>query len=393
MRDHDHPDGPAAEWVPVDSLRPWDRNPRVHGDTVDLVAESIRRFGWGAPILARRDGTIIAGHARYQAARKLGLDRVPVRRLDLDDDEAAALALADNKLVERSAWDDEGLADILRDLDEHGFDVESLGWSPEELEELRAPALDPAGGDEDDVPEPDEGEPVSRPGELYQLGPHRLVCGDATEPADWDRVLDGETPTLVLTDPPYGVEIDYDGFDDTDEALRDLARKWFPIARKRAKRIVFTPGIGNLHHYPPPTWMLGWFYRGTAITRWGFNMWQPVLVYGPDPYLEAQLGGRPDIIDSRGSKDPIQEPKPDHLAPKPLAFWIELLERVSVDRRDVVVDPFGGSGTTLIACAQTGRVAHLIEQSPRYCDVIRRRWARWAVEHGADVGDGIVDGG
>lgn len=224
---------PPAEWVDVADLVPWAMNPRENdGAPVDAVADSIDRFGFGAPVIARlANREIIAGHTRVKAAQKLGLDRVPVRYLDISETEAHALALADNRVGELAEWDDKRLREVLSDLDAHGTDIGNLGWDEKAVEDL--------------------------------------VVGWGSEPTTGD--------------------------DDVHNAV-------FPVAL--------------------PAWALA-----TVLSR-----------------------------------------------------------------ATTVVDPFGGSGTTLIACAKLGRVARLIEIDPRYCDVIRRRWTTWAKDNGQDPGPGALDG-
>ncbi|HVY62849.1 MAG TPA: DNA modification methylase [Planctomycetota bacterium] len=200
---------PAAIWVALDDLKPWDKNPRLNDQAVDRVAESIKRFGFGAPILARRaDKEVIAGHTRLKAARKLGLDRVPVRFLDLDPADAHLLSLADNKLGEIAEWDDEGLAAVLRELQAEDMDLgdfEMAGFEGDALAELLAE--EGGGGNPDAVPEaPDEA--ITKSGDLWILGDHRLLCGDSSKPADVDRLLGGAVIHLVNTDPPYNVKVE-----------------------------------------------------------------------------------------------------------------------------------------------------------------------------------------
>jgi ParB-like chromosome segregation protein Spo0J len=198
----------AAEYVPVEALRPWVKNPRRNDPAVAAVTDSIKRFGFGAPILARREnGEVIAGHTRLKAAVRLGLKEVPVRYLDLDEREAHALALADNKVGELAEWDDEMLANVLREMAEDGASLDGLGFDDAELKRLLATADHPDDDDSEEplpLPEPDKAQSVA--GEVYQLGPHRLVCGDSRDAEVWAKLLlDGERLRMGWTDPPYGV--------------------------------------------------------------------------------------------------------------------------------------------------------------------------------------------
>jgi hypothetical protein len=198
---------PAAVWLPISDLKPWDKNPRKNAEAVGKVAESIQRFGFGAPIIARQaDHTIIAGHTRWLAAKKLGLQRVPVRLLDLDPADAQLLALADNKLGEIAEWDDDMLARVLEDLKAGNADLAASGFDTKEIDrllaELAAGRL--ADVEEDPLPEP-PGNPTSVPGTVYELGPHRLLCGDSTNAATVQKIVAGDRVSLLWTDAPYNV--------------------------------------------------------------------------------------------------------------------------------------------------------------------------------------------
>ena len=201
----------AIELWPVDRLIPYAGNARVHGeDQVARLAESLVRFGWTAPCLVDERGVLVAGHGRLLAARKIGLREVPVIRLDhLSDAEARAYRIADNKLTELAGWDDAMLAAELGRLKEDGIDLDLLGFGEDELDRLLDDLNGPNGGTdgEDVVPEP-PADPVTRPGDLWLLGKHRLLCGDATSAADVERLLAGAVPHLMVTDPPSGVEYD-----------------------------------------------------------------------------------------------------------------------------------------------------------------------------------------
>jgi len=197
--------------TPVAQLVPYAANARTHSEQqITQIAASITEFGFTNPILTGADNIIIAGHGRLLAAQKLGIDKVPVIVLEhLDEAQRRALVIADNKLAENAGWDEELLRVELAALDDLDFDLDLTGFSDEELENLLGNpdlALGEAEG-EDDIPEPPE-DPVSRPGDLWLLGNHRLLCGDATVATDVERVLGNVKPLLMVTDPPYGVEYD-----------------------------------------------------------------------------------------------------------------------------------------------------------------------------------------
>jgi DNA modification methylase len=186
----------------------------------------------------------------------------------------------------------------------------------------------------------------------------------------------GEKADLCLTDPPYGVDLDYSKFKDTESALRGLSQKWFPLWRETSTTLVFTPGVTQQWFYPEPNWVMCWFYGGGQFrSPWGFNCWQPILAYGKDPSLAQGKGCRPDAVDMN---QPANAAELKHPCPKPLKLWEWLLDRTSMEKTDLICDPFLGSGTTLIAAEKTGRICYGMEIDPKYCDVIIKRYADYA---------------
>jgi DNA modification methylase len=186
------------------------------------------------------------------------------------------------------------------------------------------------------------------------------------------RGMPDKSVDCIVTDPPYGVGVDYDGYDDTQENLRSLIGTVFPEMRRVAHRIVLTCGIRNLHFYPPPSWMLGWFYGGSAPAPWGWNFWQPVLVYGTDPDIRLRMR-RPDAI--RMTANVPNDGRP-HPCPKPLPFMRKLVNRVAPSPADVILDPFMGSGTTGVAAIQLGHKFVGIELNAGYLAIAKRRIAQ-----------------
>jgi DNA modification methylase len=205
-----------AQWVHIDDVKPWENNPRNNDHAVEHVAKSIERFGWGAPIIARRsDGVIIAGHTRHKAAKSLGMDKVLVRYMDLDPAQSAALALADNKLGEIADWDDAGVAEILKDLDAQSFDLSGLGWDDAELDAILASDVfnsidtEPA-PDTDDNAIPEEIPTITQPGDSVKIGRHDLHCVDCLLML---RNLPTDSVDSIVTDPPYGIGFMGKGWD------------------------------------------------------------------------------------------------------------------------------------------------------------------------------------
>jgi DNA modification methylase len=224
-------------------------------------------------------------------------------------------------------------------------------------------------------------------GDLFDLGPHRLLCGDSTSAVDVARVMDDDgTAALCLTDPPYGIGESYSSLADTPEHLAALVAAFFPLARRYAERVLLTPGNGNQRLYPPPDWTLCWFVAaGTGRSRWGFSCWQPVLAYGSDPYLAIGQGARPDAL----SKTESAENTLGHPCPKPVGVWSWFMERGSAREGDAVLDVFTGSGTSLIAAEQLGRRCRGIEIDPSYCQVAIDRWEAFTGLKAAKVGEAV----
>ncbi len=237
------------------------------------------------------------------------------------------------------------------------------------------------------APEEPPEDPVSERGKVYQLGPHRLMCGDSTSEEDVAALLGGETPAVVLSDPPYGIGLDYADHDDSEAALGDLASRWLPVWRKVSPAVVFTPGVTGQWFYPRPDWVLCWFYgAGPGRGPWGFTVWQPLLAYGSDPSLASGKGCRPDAFQLTVSFEE-EERGLGHPCPKPVRVWEALIaERLTFEEGALIADPFLGSGTTLIAAARQGRRCYGMEISPAYCDVIRKRWGDYARANDLDPG-------
>lgn len=412
-----------ADWVGINEITPWDKNPRKNDKAVDAIAKSITRFGWGNPIIVRKaDGVIVAGHTRWKAAKKLGMDKVLVRYMDLDPAQAKALALADNKLGELADWDDDALAEILAELKTEGADVLELGWQETELARLFKDAgINEPDGSADDVPEVVEGVADSQVGTVYELGPHRLLCGDSTAPHEetWGRLLlDGEKLDMVWTDPPYGVDMsgvnealaksgkasktrESHGFKN-DALSPDGLRKFLGLAlgsafegcRPGASWYVASPpgdlffefahvlgreGLGLWKH------TLAWVKNCLVIGRADYHYRHEAVFYGWVP------GGAHYFTPDRKNDSVLEYDKPQRNGEHPTMKPVELVTHCIVNSSKpgwLVGEPFGGSGTTLIAAAETGRIARVIELDPKYCDVIRRRWTKYARERNLEVGSG-----
>ena len=385
------------EYRSVEALIPYARNAKQHPDAqVAQIAASIREFGWGAPILVDGNNNVIAGHGRLLAARKLGMAEVPVVSMDhLTDTQRRALILADNKIGENASWEDELLGIELSELKDAGFDLELTGFSTEEWEALIAGEETDKEGltDEDAVPEVVE--TISKPGDLWVLGEHKLLCGDATKLDDYKRLLGDELVDMTFTDPPYNVNYANTAKDKmrgkNRPILNDNLGDGFEQFLKDAcaNILVYTKGavymamssseldtLQNAFRASGGRWstFIIWAKNTFTLGRADYQrQYEPILYGWKDGNDHYWCGAR-----DQGDVWNVKKPAKNDLHPtmKP----VELVERAirnSSKTRDLVLDPFGGSGSTLIACEKAGRRARLIELDPKYVDVIVKRWEEY----------------
>jgi DNA modification methylase len=395
---------------PVEKLIPFARNARTHSDEqVAQIAASIAEFGWTNPILAGADGIVIAGHARLLAARKLRMTEVPVIVLDhLTETQRRALVLADNRLAINAGWDEEMLKVELESLQEDGFDLDIVGFTDEEIENLLRDPGAPVEGQtgEDAVPEEQE-KVITVPGDVWLLGEHRVLCGDATQMADVEKVMGGGLADMVFCDPPYGVnygatmkdklrgkshrKIANDNLgDDFGPFLRDACANMLAVTKGAIYVCMSSSELHTLqkafreaggHWSTFVIWAKNTFTMGRSDYQ---RQYEPILYGWKEGTDHFWCGAR-----DQGDVWFIKKPHVNDLHPtmKP----VELVERAirnSSKGRDTVLDPFGGSGTTLIACEKAGRQARLIELEPKYCDVICRRFQEFSGKEATLDGDG-----
>ncbi len=375
----------AVSWRPVTDLIPYARNARTHSDAqVAQVAASIREFGWTNPILVDGANGVVAGHGRLLAARKLRLDTVPVIELSgLTEAQRRAYILADNKLAMNAGWDEALLAAEVADLVALGVDPGLAGFDAGEVEELLASLQD---GQEfaDEAPAP-PATPVTRTSDVWLLGAHRLVCGDATRAADVATTLNGSLADMVFTDPPYNV--DYRGGAHRAIANDDLGSgfaafllaacsAFVPVTKGAIYVCMSSSELATLkaafeaaggHWSTFVIWAKNAFTLGRSDYQ---RQYEPILYGWPKGSDHFWCGAR-----DQGDVWRHDRPRANDLHPtmKPIAL-VEQAIRNSSKSRDVVLDPFGGSGTTLMAAEATGRRASLVELEPSYCDVIVQRW-------------------
>ena len=395
----------TVESWPVSRLLPYARNPRKNDQAVDRMCSAIREFGFRIPVVAKSDGTVVDGHLRLKAAQKLGLPEVPVALADdLTEAQIKAFRLLANRSAAWAEWDDELLALELQDLQDVGYDLALTGFDGGELKSLLEDG--PATGltDEDAVPAP-PANPVTKPGDLWTLGAHRLTCGDATVATDVERLLAGERPHLMVTDPPYGVDYDPTWRNEagvsaskrTGKVANDDRADWrdawalFPgdvvyvwhaaihsttVAESliacgfviRAQIVWsksrFALGRGDYHWQHEPCW-----YAGRKGTR---SHWQGAR--DQSPLWSIAPAGAEDAATVHGTQKPVEAMR------RPIVN--------NSERGDLIYEPFCGSGTTLIAAETVGRRCFALEMDPAYCDVIIKRWQQFTWQVAVLDGDG-----
>lgn len=385
--------------VPLSEITPYENNPRVNEGAVEQLARIIEQFGFRNPAVLNRDKVIIEGHTRLLAVKKLGWETMPcIIATDLTPEQEQALRIADNKIAEIAEWDEDKLKVEIAALQEAGFDLSLLAFGDDELDDLLGGEAGTHGETEPDtVPETPE-IPVSTPGEVYVLGKHLLVCGDSTKPNDVAKACAHDEADLWLTDPPYNV--DYHGSDGQsirndsmeDVKFREFLRAAFGCAEKCLK-----PG-GSFYVFHADS--EGYNFRGACFdvgpkVRQCLVWKKNSLVLGRQDYKwihEPCLYGWRDGVAHDWYSDCRQttvmefnKPKKNDLHPtmKPVEMLVYLIGNSS-KRGGIVLDTFGGSGSTLIACERSGRVCRCVELDPKYCDVIRKRWAEFVHGEGCD---------
>jgi len=420
----------TIEYVPIDSIRPYQNNPRDNEGAVDAVARSIQEFGFKIPIILDANNEIVAGHTRYKAARKLGMTEVPVIRADdLTPEQVRAFRIADNQTASLAEWNYDLLEIELLALKDVEFDLSLLAFPERELEELLYPDGKQGLTDPDEIPEPPD-EAITQPGDLWILGNHRLFCGDSSKPEHVDRLLAGATIQLVNTDPPYNVKVEprsnnaiaagNSSFTNYHHQQLDLARhpeKSKPTSRKmRAKdrplandfvseeafdrmlnawfgnmARVLEPGRGfyiwggyaNCANYPPVlkaqklyfSQAIIWDKEHPVLTRKDFMGAHEWCFYGwKEGAAHVYLG--PNNATDLWHIKKINPQSMVHLTEKPVELAVRAMQ-YSSRAGENVLDLFGGSGSTLIAAEQTGRHAFLMELDAPYCDVIVERWEKF----------------
>ena len=391
--------------LPLERLIPYARNPRNNDSAIATVAASLKEFGWRQPIVVDEAMVILAGHTRLEAARQLGLSSAPVRiARGLTPSQARAYRLMDNRASENAEWDEALLGLELGDLQGDGFDLALTGFDDAELNRLLAGLGDEDGAreGEDDIPETPV-DPVSRPGDLWLLGPHRLLCGDSTVATDVERVLGGVTPLLMVTDPPYGVEYDPSWRNQagaartrrTGKVLNDDRADW------REAWSLFPGDVAYVWHGALHATTVAeslkvagfairsqiiWAKERLVLSRGDYHWQHEPMLYCVRKTGKAHWAGdrKQTTLWQISSRD--QDAETVHGTQKP----VECMRRPILNNSSpgqAVYEPFMGSGTTLIAAETTGRVCLGIELNPGYVDVAVERWQRFTGKNAVLTGD------
>ena len=405
----------GTQMVSISALQTYARNARTHSRRqIKKIAASIERFGFVNPVLIDEGNMIIAGHGRVAAAKLLGWSQVPTLRVDhLSETEKRAYILADNRLAEEAGWDQEMLAIELQGLIELDVSIELTGFDTVETDRIldaHAEANAPDRNSDDDVPPiPEPGISVTQPGDLWLLGRHRLLCADATIASSYDRLLGDDHAAMIFTDPPYNVPIDghvsglgkvhhrefamasgemtpdqFRSFLKTvfthmaahsaDGAIHFICMDWRHMGETLAAGKTVYSELKNLCVWAKSNGGMGTFYRSRHELVFAFKN-------GKAPHINnfelGQTGRyRTNVWDYAGVNS-FGRDRNDCLAMHPTVKPVALVADAIRDcsrRRQIVLDPFAGSGTTLIAAEKTGRRAHVLELDPIYCDTIVRRW-------------------
>lgn len=370
--------------VSVKDLIPYDRNTKKHDKTqINNVAESIKQYGFVQPIVIDKDNVVVIGHCRLLAAKQLKMKEVPCVCVDdLTEEQVKALRIVDNKSNE-SEWDLDILPDELAELDLSDFDFD-FGIEDEKEETQIV---------EDEAPEvDDENEPIAKLGDIWQLGRHRLMCGDSTDKSTVELLMDGKKADMVFTDPPYGV--DYDGINnDSRSGLEDLLTSAFENYKENCIdgasvycfhsdkcADIFHAVFRSFCHFSS---MIIWEKQSLVLSQGDYQSIHEPCLYGWfDNGTHRFFGDRKQTSVWQFDRKSVD----GHTTPKPIGFICKALENSS-KKNEKVLDLFGGSGSTLIACEQLDRTCYMMELDPKYCDVIIKRWEKFTGEKAVLIND------
>ena len=389
------------ETWPIEKFVEYVRNPRKNDHVVDRMAAAIREFGFRVPMIVKSDGTIVDGHLRLKAAKKIGLTELPVVLADdLTPQQVKAFRLSVNKMAELAEWDEDMLRLELRELGDVGFDLELTGFSLEEIDALMPVEVEPGLTDEDAVPEVQD-DPVTVEGDVWVLGNHRLMCGDSTSIDAVEKLMAGRKANICFTSPPYnagslnikgnkGTGAKYKTYDDnkTDAEFFDFLSSNMACMLAVSDEVFYNIGLvqGNkrtifklIDHYGDVFKDVIYWKKKTVAPhiQKGVinNLVEFILCFGDGKrkFINPQFrqGTYWNVIE--GANASGNEFSDIHKATFPVYLPQNIIENFS-GRNAIVIDCFGGTGTTMIACEKTGRDCYMMELDPKYCDVIIKRW-------------------
>lgn len=394
------------ETWPIERLVPYARNPRKNDAQVDRMVSAIQEFGFRIPVVAKSTGDVVDGHLRLKAALKLGLTEIPVVLADeLTDAQVKAFRILANRSANWAEWDDELLKLELEEIEAAGLNLELTGFDIGELQELMADAMNEGQTDVDEVPEVQDSEPsVSQEGDIWLLGKHRLMCASSLSIEAMKTLMNGELADMWLTDPPYNVNYvgsTKDALTILNDNMDNAAFRQFLCDAYAAADSVLKPGaVFYIWHADTESYNfrgaaadVGWRVRQCLI--WCKNsmvMGRQDYHWQHEPCLYGWKEGASHLWASdRKQTTLLQFNKPARNDIHPTMKPVELFEYQMLNNTkgsDIILDSFGGSGTTLIAAEKNGRVARLMELSPHYCDVIIRRWQNFTDQHAIQASSG-----
>ena len=398
----------TLEHWPVARLKPYVNNPRLNDDAVVPMVNAIREMGFKVPIIVCRDGEVVDGHLRLKAAQQLGLETVPVVLADdLTPTQVKAFRILINQSAHWADWDDELLRQEMQELVAIDFDLDLIGFSETELDALLAVDDEHSTVIDDQVPEPEEAV-ITKPGDFWQLGEHRVLCGDATKRVDIDALMEGEQANMVFTDPPYNINYG-------DVYLNQVRGREYHILNDNLGEHYYeflVQVFGHLFAVTEGACYIAFAMQKVVTVKQAFEQaggkLAGMIIWAKNHFSLSQLdyhhqyepilyGWRKDVkrywSGARDCSDVWQVDRPQCSDLHPTMKPVKLIEKAILNsscRGDIVLDPFGGSGSILIACEQTGRQARLLELDPKYVDVIIRRWQAHTGQQAVRQKDGVV---
>lgn len=414
----------------INEIKEYENNPRINNKAIEAVQESIASFGFKVPIVLDENKVIIAGHTRLAAAARLGLDTVPcIIADDLTPEKVKAYRLADNKTAELAEWDFEKLEQELSELNAFDIDMSAFGFDAAIFDDFKVI-------EEDTPPEvDDEREPITQRGDIWQIGRHRLICGDSTVEGDIKRLMDGTAADMLLTDPPYNVNYEGIAGKIQNDNMAEDAFEWFLIkAFAAADRVMREGAAFYIWHADSEgltfraacssvEWKvrqcLIWVKNSLVMGRQDYQWKHEPCLYGwKDGAAHYFIDDRTqttvfedkldldklkkdemktmlkDLLESKIQTTVLHEDKPlknaEHPTMKPVNLFARLIKN-STTRDDIILDIFGGSGTTLIACEQLDRICYTSELDPKYCDVIINRWENLTGQKAVKIRENIYN--